>query len=104
MIRQSDALESMASSDVTPSTFLYTDPPSAVGFWIPLEKCTPENGALSFLPGSHLTAPIYKRFVRAPGGGTGFEQLLDPAEVKQPQGEYIMECTDPGNVPFAYAF
>lgn len=28
------------------STFLYTDPPSAVGFWIALEQCTPENGAL----------------------------------------------------------
>ncbi|KZV76294.1 phytanoyl-CoA dioxygenase [Peniophora sp. CONT] len=80
------------------STFLYTDPPSALGFWIPLEKCTPENGALSFLPGSHLTAPIYKRFVRVPGGGTGFEQLLDPVEVKQPQGVYIMECTDPGDL------
>lgn len=28
------------------STFLYTDPPSAVGFWIALEDCTSENGAL----------------------------------------------------------
>jgi ectoine hydroxylase-related dioxygenase (phytanoyl-CoA dioxygenase family) len=28
------------------STFLYTDPPSAVGFWIALEPCTAENGAL----------------------------------------------------------
>jgi hypothetical protein len=27
------------------STFLYTDPPTALGFWIPLEACTPENGA-----------------------------------------------------------
>ncbi|TFY68787.1 hypothetical protein EVJ58_g793 [Rhodofomes roseus] len=62
------------------STFLYTDPPSALGFWIALEKCTPENGALSFLPGSHLTAPITKRFVRKPGGGTGFETLIPPEE------------------------
>jgi hypothetical protein len=30
------------------STFLYTNPPSALGFWIALEKCTPHNGALSF--------------------------------------------------------
>ena len=35
------------------STFLYTDPPSAVGFWFALEDCTPSNGCLSFLPGSH---------------------------------------------------
>ena len=28
------------------STFLYTDPPSAVGAWIALEECTAENGCL----------------------------------------------------------
>jgi ectoine hydroxylase-related dioxygenase (phytanoyl-CoA dioxygenase family) len=28
------------------STFLYTSPPSAVGCWIALEECTPENGCL----------------------------------------------------------
>lgn len=35
------------------STFLYTEPPSAVGFWYALEDATRENGCLSFLPGSH---------------------------------------------------
>lgn len=35
------------------STFLYTDPPSAVGFWYALEDATLENGCLSFAPGSH---------------------------------------------------
>lgn len=35
------------------STFLYTDPPSALGFWFALEDCTRENGCLSFLKGSH---------------------------------------------------
>lgn len=35
------------------STFLYTDPPSAVGFWFALEDCTRTNGCLSFLKGSH---------------------------------------------------
>ncbi|CDS01668.1 uncharacterized protein SPSC_01272 [Sporisorium scitamineum] len=35
------------------STFLYTDPPSAIGFWFALEDCTTNNGCLSFLPGSH---------------------------------------------------
>ena len=46
------------------STFLYTDPPSAVGFWYALEDCTVENGCLSFAAGSHRRAPIKKRFVR----------------------------------------
>ncbi|THH09803.1 hypothetical protein EW145_g1761 [Phellinidium pouzarii] len=76
------------------STFLYTDPPSALGFWFALENCTPENGALSFLPGSHKTTPIVKRFVRLPEGGTGFEDLISPAEVPpKPEGKYVLtEC------------
>ncbi|KAH6652697.1 phytanoyl-CoA dioxygenase [Truncatella angustata] len=55
------------------STFLYTDPPSAVGFWYALEDATAENGCLSFLPGSHRWAPVRQRFVRAgEGKGTTF--------------------------------
>ncbi|KAF5693715.1 hypothetical protein FDENT_1784 [Fusarium denticulatum] len=46
------------------STFLYTNPPSAVGFWYALEDATLENGCLSFLPGSHIWAPVEKRLVR----------------------------------------
>lgn len=79
--------------------FQYTDPPTALGFWIALEKCTPENGALSFLPGSHLTAPITKRFVRVPGGGTGFEQLIPPSvenTIPHLEGKYILEACNPG--------
>jgi len=81
------------------STFLYTDPPSALGFWIPLEKCTPENGALSFLPGSHKTAPITKRFVRLPTGGTGFEELIPAAQAPpNPEGKYVLEACEPGDL------
>ncbi|CAK7208541.1 hypothetical protein SCUCBS95973_000137 [Sporothrix curviconia] len=46
------------------STFLYTDPPSAVGFWYALEDATVTNGCLSFWPGSHKTAPVRKRLMR----------------------------------------
>ncbi|KAG8891599.1 hypothetical protein FRB99_003458, partial [Tulasnella sp. 403] len=69
------------------STFLYTDPPSALGFWFALEDCTPENGALSFLPGSHLTYPIKSRFVRLKEGGTGVEQLLPDTPLPPPRDE-----------------
>ncbi|KAL8985480.1 MAG: hypothetical protein Q9177_004417 [Variospora cf. flavescens] len=51
------------------STFLYTDPPSAVGFWIALEDATAENGCLSFAKGSHRRTPVRSRFVRKEGGG-----------------------------------
>lgn len=94
------------------STFLYTSPPSALGFWIALEKCTSTNGALSFLPGSHLTTPITKRFIRLLGGGTGFEQLatLPPPSSdisKKPrenasegvsEGNYVLEACEPGDL------
>ncbi|OSX66222.1 hypothetical protein POSPLADRAFT_1038543 [Postia placenta MAD-698-R-SB12] len=82
------------------STFLYTDPPSALGFWIALEKCTPENGALSFLPGSHLTTPITKRLVRKPGNtGTMFEDLVSPEQApSKPEGKYILEACMPGDM------
>lgn len=75
----------------------YTDPPSALGFWFALEKCTPENGALSFLPGSHKTTPIAKRFVRLPKGSTGFEELISSSEVPpKSEGKYILETCEPG--------
>ncbi|KAF9244867.1 hypothetical protein BU15DRAFT_71234 [Melanogaster broomeanus] len=94
------------------STFLYTSPPTALGFWIPLERCTPINGALSFLPGSHLTTPITKRFIRMPGGGTGFEQISSPAlpksdidasaislaEESASEENYILEPCEPGDL------
>lgn len=34
-----------------------------------------DNGCLSFVPGSHKSAAIKKRFVRLKEGGTGFEDV-----------------------------
>ncbi|KAJ2899622.1 RING-15 protein [Zalerion maritima] len=83
------------------STFLYTNPPSAVGFWYALEDATEENGCLSFLPGSHKWAPVSQRFVRKRAGvGTEFipnESLQFPSaegygeKLKpEPEGDYVM--------------
>lgn len=36
-----------------------------MGFWYALEDCTKENGALEYLPGSHLVTPIVQRLVRS---------------------------------------
>ncbi|KAI9849909.1 MAG: hypothetical protein M1837_000123 [Sclerophora amabilis] len=57
------------------STFLYTNPPSAVGFWYALEDTTVSNGCLSFAKGSHLRTRVAKRFTRSEEGGTGFEDV-----------------------------
>jgi phytanoyl-CoA hydroxylase len=73
------------------SVFLYTDPPSAVGFWFALEDCTTTNGCLSFVPGSHKTSPITKRFVRQEEG-TGFISL--GGELREPDEDQfkVEEC------------
>jgi phytanoyl-CoA hydroxylase len=68
------------------STFLYTDPPSAVGFWYALEDATLENGCLSFLPGSHLWSPVEKRLVRVDGGAGGTEIVPNKGS-KYPAGK-----------------
>ncbi|ORZ29600.1 phytanoyl-CoA dioxygenase [Catenaria anguillulae PL171] len=68
------------------STFLHTDPPSAVGFWFALEDCTLQNGCLTFVPGSHKTTPITRRFVRvhpSGEGGTTFEPEGVPHSYEQ---------------------
>jgi len=68
------------------TSFLYTDPPSAVGFWIALEDATRENGCLGFMGGSHRRAPVRKRFVRMEEGGTGF---VDVRGRRFPRGEEV---------------
>ncbi|EGS18215.1 uncharacterized protein CTHT_0062300 [Thermochaetoides thermophila DSM 1495] len=70
------------------STFLYTDPPSAVGFWYALEDATLENGCLSFLPGSHRWAPVEKRLVRNGDGsdGKGTKMVVNEGS-RFPRGE-----------------
>ncbi|KAG5973201.1 hypothetical protein E4U55_000627 [Claviceps digitariae] len=57
------------------SSFLYTDEPSALGFWYALEDATLENGCLSFWPGSHAWAGVEKRLVRKTGAETGTEMV-----------------------------
>lgn len=59
----------MSALAVTPhqdASYLYMNPPETlVGFWIPLEDATPENGCLWFVPGSHRGG-VHTRFVRNP--------------------------------------
>ncbi|KAI9833225.1 MAG: hypothetical protein M1826_000138 [Phylliscum demangeonii] len=79
------------------SSFLYTNPPSALAFWYALEPATRANGCLRVKAGSHAVVPVATRFVRtdAPGeegavgaGGarTAF-RALRPGEARFPRAE-----------------
>ncbi|MDH3711190.1 MAG: phytanoyl-CoA dioxygenase family protein [Cyclobacteriaceae bacterium] len=52
------------------STFIYTDPPSCMGFWMAMEDATVENGCLMAIPGSHRDPLGRRRFVRNIDGQT----------------------------------
>ena len=68
------------------STFLYTDPPSAVGFWIALEDARADNGCLSFARGSHRRTGVRSRMVRKTGGGG--TEFVDVDGARFPEGAY----------------
>ncbi|ORZ11861.1 hypothetical protein BCR42DRAFT_420772 [Absidia repens] len=79
------------------STFLYTEPLSATGFWFALEDCTDENGCLWFIPGSHKDVPVTRRFVRDPNGGTTF--IGDKEEdVKFDESKYVRKEVKAGTL------
>lgn len=64
------------------SEFLYTSPPSAVGYWIALQDATPGNASLGMWKGSHKGGKgghIRRRFVRAQEGGTTFVENDEPS-------------------------
>ena len=46
------------------STFLYTKPESAVGFWVALEDATIENGCLWVSRGVRHKGPLRKLFYK----------------------------------------
>ncbi len=66
------------------STFLYTEPESAVGLWIALEDATMANGCLWALPGGHRQS-LRQRFHRQ-GSGVAFE-TFDPTPL--PSDGYV---------------
>ncbi len=59
------------------AAFLFTDPPSVVGFWFALEDAIVDNGCLWAEPGGHR-GPLRQRFLRVgptDADGTRFEPL-----------------------------
>ncbi|KAJ5651815.1 hypothetical protein N7507_009241 [Penicillium longicatenatum] len=80
------------------SEFLYTDPPSAVGWWYALQDAGPGNGTLGMIKGSHKGAKgghIKRRFVRKNGAsGTEFIVNEGPALPKGMEEEKVSEPSE----------
>lgn len=55
------------------ATFLYTEPISAIAFWIPIDDATVENACLWVAPGTHK-GPLKTRFVSDANHNTSFIQ------------------------------
>ncbi|KAJ5396943.1 Phytanoyl-CoA dioxygenase domain-containing protein 1 [Penicillium cosmopolitanum] len=80
------------------SEFLYTDPPSAVGWWYALQDARPGNATLGMWKGSHKGAKgghITRRFVRkVDGAGTEFVENTGPALPKGMEEEKVSGPSD----------
>ena len=75
------------------STYLYTEPPSVVGFWFALEDATLENGCLWTLPGGHRQG-LKARFRRV-GDDRVHTEVLD----ERPWPPFGSDPRAPGYVP-----
>lgn len=60
-------------------SYLYTDPPSTVGFWIALEDATLENGCLKFIRASHNNG-THRRYIRNPDPNAAELLIYDSPE------------------------
>ena len=72
------------------STFIYTNPPTCMGFWMALEDANMKNGCLMAIPGSHKDLASYRfvrnaegtatKFIGSPGSAWDLDQMV-PLEV-----------------------
>jgi phytanoyl-CoA hydroxylase len=62
----------------TDHTYLWTEPPSVVGFWFAIDDATTENGCMWALPGGHRLPVRARSRLNATGTATELE-VLDPA-------------------------
>ncbi|RKP15200.1 phytanoyl-CoA dioxygenase family protein [Piptocephalis cylindrospora] len=74
------------------SSFLHTTPLSAIGFWFALEDCTPDNGCLAFVPGSH-DREISQRYIRVAGPPVK-AILVDAKTGEEGKGAYQVPSED----------
>ena len=77
----------------TDHTFLWTEPQSATGFWLAIDKATVDNGCMWALRGGH-TIDVKSRFHRS-NGGTAME-VFD--ETPYPDDGWVPLEAEPGTL------
>lgn len=75
------------------STYLYTEPPSVVGFWVALADATVHNGCLRAQPGAHRS-PLRRRF-HYDAGGDLVHTELDPTPWPAPDDPTVVDLEVP---------
>lgn len=84
--------------EVTPHTdhtFLWTEPQSAIGFWLAIDEATEENGCLWALPGGH-TIPVKSRLSRTPAGDSTEMVVFD--DTPYPENGWVPLPAKPGTL------
>lgn len=80
------------------SWYLYTDPSSAIGFWIALEDCSLQNGCLQFIKGSHKSG-VHRRYIRNPDKDSTDLMVYDRAAPIYPQSSFTpIQCSKGMNI------
>uniref|UniRef100_A0A182NSJ7 Fe2OG dioxygenase domain-containing protein n=1 Tax=Anopheles dirus TaxID=7168 RepID=A0A182NSJ7_9DIPT len=70
------------------ATYLYTEPSTTVGFWIPLEDATLQNGCLHFIKGSHKSG-VHRRWIRNPDKNADELLIYDRPAPLYPQSNFV---------------
>ncbi|XP_062537024.1 phytanoyl-CoA dioxygenase domain-containing protein 1-like [Armigeres subalbatus] len=73
------------------ATYLYTEPSSTIGFWIPLEDATLQNGCLHFINGSHKSG-VHRRYLRNPDKSSPELLIYDRPDPLYPRSNF---CATP---------
>lgn len=70
------------------ATYLWTEPSSTIGFWIPLEDATLQNGCLHFIKGSHNSG-VHRRYIRNPDKTSDELLIYDRPAPLYPQSNFV---------------
>ncbi|XP_055587249.1 phytanoyl-CoA dioxygenase domain-containing protein 1 [Uranotaenia lowii] len=79
------------------ATYLSTEPSTTIGFWIPLEDATLQNGCLHFIKGSHKSG-VHRRYIRNPDSASDELLVYDRPAPLYPQSNFVSAPVKAGSL------